>query len=321
MNTTKYIIGTILLTVLLFTSCQEEDQEFGELISPTNIDISVTYLDDIDQDGEADITEAPGLGSGEVRITASANDAISYHVIVQGQTKVQESGSVSHIFAILGENTYPVTVIAFGPGGTSSVKTIEIDVLSLYEPPADLLELLYGDGSRVWRIRNEVANHFGLGPAAGNEPFSFFGAGANEKEGVGMYDDRYIFNQDGTFTHITDSTNDNPVEDTSGTVFGREILINELGGVGGGDADGADIINYGYEDYSESMLLSAPGGVETINLGGIGFIGYYVGGNHQYQIINREANSMTGIVEQITLKTTDGNGQFDWGFVLTYIDE
>ena len=50
-------------------------------------------------------------------------------------------------------------------------------------------------------------------------------------------------------------------------------------------------------------------GIETLNLTGIGFLGYYVGGNHQYQILSRSANEMV-------VKTTDGNGQFDWGFTL-----
>jgi len=221
---------------------------------------------------------------------------------------LQKSGSISHIFATLGNNNYPVTVIAYGTGGASSSQTISIDVLSLYEPPADLLQMLYGDGSRTWRIKAEAGNHFGLGAPNGSNPFEYYGAGANDKSHVGMYDDRYIFNEDGTFTHITDSTNDDPTTDTSGTVFGREVLIDELGS-SGGEVEGADIINLPYSDYTEQWSLSAPGDVETISLTGLGFIGYYVGGDHKYQIVSRTSNEMV-------IKTTDGNGQFDWGFTL-----
>lgn len=297
-----------LIVVVSFNSCQDEDQEFGNLVTPSNLQIEVIYLDDIDEDGIADETSAPGLGSGEVKFIVTADNALNYQVVVQGENKLQGPEGVSHIFSVLGDNTYSVTAIATGTGGVSSSKTIEVDVLSLYEPPADLIEMLYADGSRVWRIKSEANGHFGLGPAGG-DPFNFFSAPAESKAGVGMYDDRYIFNEDGTFTHIVDGTNDDPVTDTSGTVFGREVLVNELGGVGGGEQDGADILNYVYEDYNEQWALTAPGGIETLNLTGVGFLGYYVGGNHQYQILSRSANEMV-------VKTTDGNGQFDWGFTL-----
>ena len=124
-----------------------------------------------------------------------------------------------------------------------------------------------------------------------------------------MYDDRYIFNADGTFTHITDNSNDDPDNNPEGTVFGREVLIDELGGPGGGTQNGADIENYPYNDYTQDWFLTGPGGVETLNLTGIGFMGYYIGGNHTYIIEDRGPNEMV-------LRSTDGNGEFDWGFIL-----
>src|SRR5690606_39699364 len=60
------------------------------------------------------------------------------------------------------------------------------------------------------------------------------------------------FNSDGTFTHITDNTNDDPTYNPEGTVFGRENLINELGGIGGGTQQEADILNYPLNDYTEN---------------------------------------------------------------------
>lgn len=297
----KYIIGMLIFGLLFFYGCQNEDIPFGELTAPSNIQISVKYLDDTNDDGIPEVTSAPGLGSGQVEISATADNATSFHVIVQGQTVLQKSGKVDHIFATLGNNTYPITVVAYGTGGASTTKTIDIDVLSLYEPPADLLQMLYGDGQRTWRIDADVQNHFGLGPAGGDNPFEYYGAAPHDKDGVGMYDDRYTFNEDGTFTHVT-----------NGDVFGRDGLIQELGG-SGGTANGADIENYQYGDYSGTWSLSAPGDVETITLSGLGFIGYYVGGDHKYQILERTANTMT-------IRTTDGNGEFDWGFKLIAVD-
>jgi len=302
MKNIKNILGLFLPLVVLL-SCQEDDLTIGDIDAPNNIEIALNYID------EGTPSAAPGLGSGIVEFSASATNAISYHFVIQGVTKLQTNGVLSHNFSVLGNNTYTVTAIAYGAGGISSSKTIEVEVLSLYEPPADLLEMLYGTESRVWRIKSEASGHFGLGAPNGDAPFGYFAAGADSKAEVGMYDDRYIFNKDGTFTHITDSTNDDPTMDPSGTVFGREVLIDELGG-SGGEADGADILNYIFNDYTEQWSLSAPGGVETISLSGLAFIGYYIGGDHQYVIVKRSANEMT-------LKSLDGNGEFDWGFVLT----
>ena len=292
MKKLKNIIGFFLITVLAFISCQEDDLSFGELVAPSNIEISVTYIDDNAE------SPAPGLGSGEIKVSAKADNATAYQFVIQGQTKLQKSGSASHTFTTLGTNTYAVTVVAFGTGGMSSSKTIEVEVLALYEPPADLLTMLTSNSSRTWKIASTVNKHFGLGSIGGPE-FEYYGAAPGDKANSGMYDDRYTFNVDGTFTH-----NVGP----DGFVFGRENLINELGG-SGGTANGADIENYTFSTYSSQWTLTAPNEVETLSLTGIGFIGYYVGGNHSYKIVSRSADEMI-------ISTTDGNGQFDWWFRL-----
>ena len=85
--------------------------------------------------------------------------------------------------------------------------------------------------------------------------------------------------------------------------------IDELGGVGGGTPNGDDIENYPLSDYSEDWAIIAPGGIETITLTGTGFMGYYIGGSHEYVIYVRSENEMT-------LRSIDGNDEFDWGFIL-----
>ncbi|MFC0603883.1 glucan endo-1,3-beta-D-glucosidase [Winogradskyella pulchriflava] len=301
MKNFKYIIYSMVALVMLVTSCQKEDQEFGDITAPSNIQIDVDIVG-------ADAANPNGDGSGVVNFTATADNAISYQYVYNGSSTTAPNGMATYTFATLGLNTYSITVVAYGTGGASSTTTIDVDVLSLYEPPADLITMLTADSSRTWRIKNEGTGHFGLGPIGGifNE---YYGAAPNDKAGVGMYDDRYIFNVDGTFTHITDGTNDDPTNDDSGTVFGREVLINELNGPGEGSVNGADIENYPYSDYSAQWTLTAPGDVETLSLTGIGFLGYYVGGSHSYIIESRSANEMA-------VRTTDGNGEFDWGFIL-----
>ena len=293
MKNIKYKIAIFFSALLIFSSCQEDDAEVGSIIAPSNIEISVTYIDDGAE------SPAPGLGSGEVMLSATADNAISYHFIVQGQTKLQKSGSITNIFTTLGTVTYPVTVIAFGAGGASTSKTIDLEVQALYEPPADLIEMLTSNNSRTFRIDTSVPNYFGLGPVGTTRLGEFFPNGGDpNKDGVGMNDDRYIFNIDGTFTHIT-----------NGDVFGREGLINEIGGPGDGTPDGADILNYSYADYTGFWTLTAPGGVETLTLSDSAFIGYYIGGDHSYRIFERSANGFS-------ILSTDGNNEFDWNFIL-----
>lgn len=298
MKNIKYIVG-IFLTIAIMIGCQEDDYTIGDLIAPSNIEISVDYLDDINGDGVPEVTAAPGLGSGLVKFSATADNATAFHFVIQNATKLQTNGYVEHTFTVLGNNTYVITVIAYGAGGISTSKTIEIEALANYEAPDDLKEMLHANSSRTWKIASQTPKHFGLGPVGGSVQAEWYGAGPGEKAHTGMYDDRYTFNVDGTFTHDVGP---------DGVVFGREILINELGG-SGGEAEGADVIQYSLDSYTANWSLTAPGGVETINLTGTAFIGYYIGGDHKYTIYMRSANEMI-------LKSTDGNGAFDWWFTL-----
>jgi hypothetical protein len=300
-------ISFLLSISLFFFACQEEDQTFGNIVAPTNI---VVVPEIVGQDA----ANPNGDGSGLVNFTATADNALSFKYSFGNAVVNAPSGTTDFTFSDLGVNTYTVTVVAYGTGGVSTTTTLEVDVLATYSAPADLLAALVGDGSKTWRIKSESPGHFGLGPVEGVVPTEWYGAGPGEKSATGMYDDRYIFNTDGTFTHIVNSVNDDPTVNPEGTVFGREPLINELG-PHSETANGADIENYPYQDYSESWVITAPGGVETINLTGLGFIGYYTGGNHRYEIFSRD------IPNEMIIRTTDGNSEFDWWFIITSQEE
>ncbi|WP_179349707.1 glycoside hydrolase family 16 protein [Winogradskyella pacifica] len=301
MKNIKYTLISCLAVLFVVMGCEEEDAVFGDVIAPTNL---VVTADVVGQDSD----NPNGDGSGVVILTASANNAINYKFVYNGTQSNAPSGSAEALFTTLGLNTYDVNVIAYGTGGVTTTTTITVDVLATYLPPQELVEKLVGDGSKVWRLKSETPGHFGLGPVGGVIPAEWYAAGPNEKVGVGMYDDRFIFDADGTYNHITNITND----DTAGTVFGRGGLVSELGP--GGTANGDDVENVPYDDYSESYVLVAPNGVETINLSGLGFISYYIG-NHSYEIFDRS------VPNEITLKAADANGDFDWWFILTSEDE
>jgi hypothetical protein len=291
MKNIKYFIS-FLSFILLLSSCEKDNYEFGDIVAPTNLTITPEIVG-------KDASNPYGDGTGVVNITAKADNAISYKFIYNGVEKVVPSGYQPYTFGNTGINKYTITVIANGRGGISSSATIEFEVLVLYTPPAELVTLLTANSSRTWRIKAEGNNHFGLGPVGGAIITEWYGAPANSKANTGMYDDRFTFNANGTFSHDTG---------VDGTVFGRKILIEELNGPGG-VADGADILQYPYASYSGQYILTAPNSVETITLTGLGFIGYYIGGNHQYRIFKREN-------DEIVLSTADGNNEFEWWFVI-----
>ena len=305
-------IFTLLLGVLFLTvSCQDDEATVGDFLTPTNLEVTAVI---VGQDAD----NPNGDGSGVVNFSASADDTISYRFVHEGNEKTDTAGTASFTFSTLGLNTYTVNVIAFGTGGISTATTITVDVLATYSAPDDLKTILYGFDpsnpdmmtSKTWRVKSSQQGHFGLGPIGGNVPAEWYGAGPEEKAGVGMYDDRYVFSSDGTFTFITDNTNDDPTTDVSGTVFGRIGQVEDLGG-SGGTVDGSDLENLPYDDFSESYVLIAPQGVESISLTGNAFIGYYTGGSHTYEIFDRS------VPNELVLRTTDGNNEFDWWFVIT----
>ena len=301
-------IKIILLSVfgLLLLGCQEDEPDLDVIVAPSNLQVSVELVG-------ADADNPNGDGSGTVNLTATADDAISYQFVYNGNREAIPSGSKTYNFSTTGLNNYSVAVIAVGAAGLSTSYILDLEVFASYSAPEDLLQMLVADGTRTWRIKAESGGHFGLGPVGGNIPAEWYSATANEKSATGMYDDRYIFNSDGSFTHITNSVNDDPSVDTSGTIFGRVNLVDELG-AHNEEANGSDIENYPYADYSNQWTLSAPDGLETLSLGGTAFLGYYTGGDHNYRIFSRTANEMI-------LTTADGNNEFNWWFILTADDE
>jgi len=303
MKKIKFLYVTFFL---IFFACQEEEPRLETPVTPTNLVVSYELVG-------ADVDNPFGDGSGFVNFEMTADNAVSYQISINNTITGIPNGEYEAIsdFTELGVNSYTITAIALGAGGVSTSQTVDFEVFFDFVAPSDLLEFLHGDGTKTWRIKSEVGAHFGLGPIGGDTPSEFFGVTPLEKVGVGMYDDRYVFNSDGTFTHITNVDSG----DETGTVFGREVLIEELDGPKDTQIQGADIVNYPFNDYTVNWTITAPNGIETINLTGIGFFGYYIGGNHSYEIFDRSQTN------ELLLRSTDGNGEFDWWFILTSEEE
>ena len=67
----------IVFSLFIFTSCEQEEYEFGDILSPTNLTISASLQG-------ADADNPYGDGSGYVTFTANAADAITYKFIKTG---------------------------------------------------------------------------------------------------------------------------------------------------------------------------------------------------------------------------------------------
>jgi len=137
MKKINYIKIILFSMAIMFYGCQEDDYSFGDIITPSNIQINAELVG-------ADANNPNGDGSGEVKFTVTADNAVSYKFVYEGVEYVTLSGEQSIIFSKLGLNTYTITAVASGTAGVTSSKTIQVDVLATYSPPNDLTAKLYG---------------------------------------------------------------------------------------------------------------------------------------------------------------------------------
>lgn len=157
MKNIKYIFG-IFLSLILVTSCQEDDLTFGELVTPNNVTISAQIVG-------ADTNNPNGDGSGFVDFESTSNNAITYSYNFGDGTDVvvAPTGNVSHRFSITGVNSYVVTVIASGTGGISSTSTINVEVFSSFEDQEAKNFLSGGSGnSKTWYWAADKPGNIGL---------------------------------------------------------------------------------------------------------------------------------------------------------------
>lgn len=291
MKRINLITGILITLVLALSGCQDDNYEFGDIVAPSNLQVTAEIV------GQ-DANNPFGDGTGTVNFTATADNVISYKYIYNGSESMAPAGTKTYNFGVTGTHTYAVTVIATGTAGTTASKTIEVEVLALYTPPADLVTMLTANSSRTWRVKAEATGHFGVGPADETSPI-WWAANPYQKDGLGAYDDRLIFNVDGTFTY-----------QTNGTVYGKAgPLSDDFGGDKGMTANSDnEFENYPLDDFTDTWALSAPGGQETLSFGQHGYHGFYVGGDHSYTILARSANEMS-------LKTVGADG-LGWFVIL-----
>ena len=211
MKNLKYTIGVILSLVLITVGCKEDTFEFGDIDAPSNLVINTEIIGQTDADPNGD-------GSGEVIISITANNAITYHMGINKiddysdvNYSVLSSGTLNKIFTSPGINTYRISVIAYGPGGSATNIAKDITVRSDFVPDVEIVTAITNDSSKTWIVDKDVPAHFGVGPWGGQSP-EWWTAGVDEKleEAPCFYSTTFTFtkNANGTYVLVVDASVD-----------------------------------------------------------------------------------------------------------------
>jgi hypothetical protein len=127
----KFNFGIFFLLLFVVAGCSEDNYSLGDLTPPNNVAITADVVG-------KDATNPDGDGSGKVNFTVSGNNILGakidynnadpndwvilpYNNIVTATFKTETAGV----------NTYTVTVIASGVGGTSTTVTTTVKVLTV----------------------------------------------------------------------------------------------------------------------------------------------------------------------------------------------
>ncbi|MGB3590782.1 MAG: PKD domain-containing protein [Nonlabens sp.] len=313
-------IYKILVFCLLATgvSCQEDDVEFGPIITPTSLSV------DFERAGE-DVANPNGDGSGNVVFQASADNATNYIFdFGDGRTAFSADGRVEHRFVQLGVNTYSVTVTATGTGGVSTTETILVEVLSTFQDDA-AVQFLTGGSSKTWYWSVAEDAHWGVGAASpatipGQSSYAdptFFPAPAFARYCFDAADATCFYEDEMTFTKV--GNNVMFELENFGNSYIHNSYFNDFGGPPAG--------NDGSTDACVPFPTPAPGMVTflpvvdsavpedrstgtSIILGNDNFLSWYVGSS-EYEILEISEN-------RVVFRTIQANDTvLAWYHVLT----
>lgn len=320
----KYIL-VALIGFLSLTNCQDEDQEFGEIITPTNVTVVAEI---VGQDAD----NPYGDGSGFVNFVATADNEITFQYNYgDGRSEVSPTGEIMHRFTNTGVNTYTVIVNAVGTGGVLSSATINVEVFSAFDDVeaksfltgAPIIEDNEGNPSlgidpgaqfsKTWYWAADKALHVGLGPVEddyGNGEFSYeawwSGIQPFDSEKSCMYQNEFVF---------TASENGINFEQVVGPAFVPGAYADVIG-VGGDQCHDETVATnmFGLKSVSffpsdskaalEGSYAEMPYRQTTFDISDGGFMGWFVGSG-TYDIISISDTEMQ-------VRIIQAGGGFAW---------
>jgi hypothetical protein len=174
----KYILG-LFIVALTFISCNEEEYSLGELSAPANVVINAEVVG-------VDAAHPNGDGSGSVKISVTGDNALSYKIDYDASTPLDlvylPTGKATKKYTSVGVNTYRITVVAYGKGGSSTNVTKDVTVRSDFTVAPEIVTALTNNASKRWVVDKSVAGHLGVGPwnVASIRP-EWWAGGVNEK--------------------------------------------------------------------------------------------------------------------------------------------
>lgn len=272
----NYFLGVFFVLLLTVSSCTEETYSLGDLTAPTNI---VITADPVGKDA----THPNGNGSGDVKITVAATNALGFKIDYDASDAVSwvamSGSSVTKKFdAHLGVTTYRLTVVVSGAGGTSSVVTKDVTVRYDYTPDPAIVTNLTNNASKSWIVDKSVAGHFGVGPwdSTSVTP-AWWSASVNEKVACCncFYTSTFTFAKviaSGTYS-LTIATPDGAFTKTGANAGGLPGI--PASGDEGCYAYPGGTSAFTFGGSTSGVAASAPSTQTNINLAGVNtFIGY-----------------------------------------------
>ncbi|HPH84584.1 MAG TPA: hypothetical protein PLC48_03960 [Ferruginibacter sp.] len=177
-NILKNLFSMVVILVMI-NGCKKTDYSIGDLKEPSNIVVNTEVV------GQ-DASHPNGDGSGKVKVTISADNALGYKIDYDISNdldlKYLPSGSTTITYGTEGLHTYTITAVVYGKGGTSSSTTKDVTVRSDFTADPVIVTNLTNDASKTWVVDKSVPGHFGVGPwEVGSIRPQWWSASINEK--------------------------------------------------------------------------------------------------------------------------------------------
>ena len=159
---TKFLKLFFILNIFISCSSSGSDDDKGsgpvdsQEIIPSNLSLSFDIVG-------SDSNNPNGDGSGTVKFTALATNAVSYSFrFGTGDTKTS-TGSAEFTYTEVGTKTYNIKVLAYS--STNNYVSIDKTITVYVKPESEqtLLELLAGSSSKTWKINSAQDAHFSNG--------------------------------------------------------------------------------------------------------------------------------------------------------------
>ena len=261
----KYVLFLSALVVLF--SCKKDDPQLGA--APTAEDAQFTAI-------------FSATNANTIELSSLNQSILCMWDFGNGSQAQGNNVTAQYPYA----GTYTIKLTVFGKGGSRSSTqqiTIAQDDLSLLNNP--LYNMLTGGtsgpGFKTWYVDSVSVGHMGVGPdpesALGPVP-EWWAAAAGDKNGCGLYNDRYVFKINAFgFDMVTN---------------GDAYVHNELAANFPGSFENLNDYTAPYTDRLGESWLITEGENDILTISGDAFLGFYTG-VQEYRILEMTDSTMS----------------------------